>query len=127
MEKQVKRHYRAAALNIISSLCSVASIAFCVHLSISAADIRSRVVGLESGTAERTFIQARGYPMEDFNSLVQQRVDELLSQRSYENFAKIRNARQAAADCNCPPAGHGICTRWKSTNTCPNNADEHLS
>ncbi|MED6280950.1 hypothetical protein CHARACLAT_016330 [Characodon lateralis] len=103
MEKEVKRHYRAAALNIMSSLCSVASIAFCVHLSISAADIRSRVVGLESGTAERTFIQARGYPMEDFNSLVQQRVDELLSQRSYENFAKIRNARQAAADCNCPP------------------------
>lgn len=80
MEKEVKRQYRSAALHIISSLCSVASIAFCVHLSISAADVRSRVVGLESGAAERTFIQVRGYSMEDFNSLVQQRVDELLSQ-----------------------------------------------
>lgn len=84
MEKEVatqkRQSCRTTALNIISSLCSVASIAFCVLLSFNAADIRNRVVDLESGKGERTFIRVPGYSLDDFNSLVQQRVDELLSQ-----------------------------------------------
>lgn len=160
-----KRHRcRATVLNIISSLCSVASIAFCVLLSINAADLQNRVVGLESGNGEHPIVRAPGYSMGDFNSLIQQRVDELLSQvtngaslhtcsqllnatsrlidsevtqlesgstqnftmddfnrhvhanescvylkfqRSYENYVKIRTARQASPECNCPP-GKGI-------------------
>lgn len=85
MEKEVahqkRQHCRTAALNIITSLCSVASIAFCILLSINAADVKNRVVDLESGKGEHTFIHAAGYStMDDFNSLIQQRVDELLSQ-----------------------------------------------
>ncbi|KAI3376487.1 hypothetical protein L3Q82_016947 [Scortum barcoo] len=105
MEKEAapgkRRHSRTTALNIISSLCSVASVAFCVLLSINAADTRSRVAGLESG--EHTLIRAPGYSLDDLNSLIEQRVDELLSQRSYENLARIRTARQASPECNCPP------------------------
>ncbi|KAM7377421.1 hypothetical protein PAMA_013957 [Pampus argenteus] len=84
MEKEVapqKRQYcRATALNVISPLCSVASIAFCVLLSINATDIKNRVVDLESGNGEHTFIRAPGYSTDDLNSLIQQRVNELLSQ-----------------------------------------------
>ncbi|TKS92786.1 Collagen alpha-1(XXV) chain CLAC-P [Collichthys lucidus] len=133
MEKEVapqkRQYYRTTVLNIISSLCSVASVAFCILLSINAADIKNRVVDLESGNGEHTFLRVPGYSMDDFNSLIEQRVDELLSQarrnpskhlksscvhmnenailftfqRSYENFVKIRTARQASPECNCPP------------------------
>lgn len=88
MEKEAARlkrqNCRATALNVISSLCSVASIALCVHLSVDTADIKNRVVDLESGTGEHTFIHGSGYSVEELNSLVQQRVDELLSQVTLE-------------------------------------------
>ena len=84
MEKEVaplkRQQWRATALSVISSLCSVASIAFCVHLSIDAARVRNRVVDLESGTGERAFTRGPGFSAEDLNSLIQRRVDELLSQ-----------------------------------------------
>ncbi len=35
---------------------------------------------LESGNGEHTFIRAPGYSMDDLNSMIEQRVDELLSQ-----------------------------------------------
>lgn len=85
MEKQVaapqkRQRCRTTALNVISSLCSLASVAFCVHLSIHAADIRSRVVDLESERGERVFNRPPGFSADDLNSLIQHRVDELLSQ-----------------------------------------------
>ncbi len=84
MEKEVapqkRQYYRTTVLNVISSLCSVASIAFCILLSINAADIKNRVVDLESGNGEHTFTRAPGYSMDDFNSLIEQRLDELLAQ-----------------------------------------------
>ncbi|XP_038550488.1 collagen alpha-1(XXV) chain-like [Micropterus salmoides] len=107
MEKEAaprkRQYWRTTVLNIISSVCSVASIAFCIFLSMNTADIKNRVVDLESGNGEHTFIRAPGYSMDDFNSLIEQRVDELLSQRSYEHFVKIRTAREASPECNCPP------------------------
>ena len=83
MEKvapQKRQYRRTTALHVISSLCSVGSVAFCVLLSINAADINKRVVDLESGDGEQPFTRAPGYSLDDFNSLIQQRVDELLSQ-----------------------------------------------
>lgn len=80
MAPQKRQYCRTTVLNIISSLCSVASIAFCILLSINTTDIKNRVVDLESGNGEHTFIRAPGYSMDDFNSLIQQRVNELLSQ-----------------------------------------------
>lgn len=84
MEKEVapqkRQHYRTTVLNLVSSLCSVASVAFCILLSMNAADIRSRVVDLESGDGVHISSRAPGYSMDDLNSLIEQRVDELLSQ-----------------------------------------------
>lgn len=77
---QKRQRCRATVLNIISSFCSVASIAFCVLLSINTADIRSRVVDLESGNGEHTFTRAPGYSADDMHSLIRERVDKLLSQ-----------------------------------------------
>lgn len=83
MEKVAQqKRWRTTALHIVSSLCSAASVAFCVLLSINAADVRHRVVALESGNGAQTLIRAPGHSMDDFNSLIQQRVDELLSQVS---------------------------------------------
>lgn len=75
-----RRQYRATVLSVASSLCSVASVAFCVLLSINAADVRSRVSGLEAAGGEHSFLCAPGFTLEDFNSLVEQSVDERLSQ-----------------------------------------------
>lgn len=58
----------------------MASVAFCILLSINAADVNSRVLHLETGNGEHSFLRAPGYSMDDFNSLIGQRVDELLSQ-----------------------------------------------
>lgn len=85
MEKEAapeKRQRRAAALSVLSSLCSVASVAFCVHLSLLTAGIKHRVVDLESARGEHSLIRTPGYSVEDLNSLVQQRLEELLSQVS---------------------------------------------
>ncbi|KAF7669030.1 hypothetical protein LDENG_00263970 [Lucifuga dentata] len=107
MEKEVaplKRQYcRATLLNIMSFFSSVASVAFCILLSINAKDIKNRIVDLETGNGEHTFIRVPGYSMDDMNSLIQERVNELLSQHSYENYAKIRTARETSPECNCPP------------------------
>uniref|UniRef100_A0AAV2KJV3 Uncharacterized protein n=1 Tax=Knipowitschia caucasica TaxID=637954 RepID=A0AAV2KJV3_KNICA len=103
MEKEAHKKTRqcqnSAALGLVSSLFSVASVAFCVFLSFNTAEIRSRVVDLESGKGEHTF----GHSVEDLNSLIQQKVDEVLSQRTYENYVRTRTARQASPECNCPP------------------------
>lgn len=78
-----RRRQRSAALSVASSLCSVVSVAFCVLLSVNAADIRSRVTGLEAaGGQHSSFLCAPGFTLEDFNSLVEQSVDERLSQVS---------------------------------------------
>lgn len=85
MEKEVAPQKRqrcraTAALNIISSLCSVASIAFCILLSINAADVKNRVVDLQSGNDGQSLVRAPGYSVDDLNSLIDRRVDELFSQ-----------------------------------------------
>lgn len=76
---------RCQCLHIISSFCSVASVAFCVLLSLNAAEIRSRVVDLESGGAANgahgsPLVQLPAYSLDELNSLIEDRVDDLLSQ-----------------------------------------------
>ncbi|CAL8376577.1 unnamed protein product [Gadus morhua 'NCC'] len=101
---QKRQNPRPAVLSVFSSLCSVASMAFCVFLSINTSDVTRRIVDLESRIGEPNLIRPVGYSVDDFNILIRDRVDELLSQRSYENLAKIRIARQAdTTECNCPP------------------------
>lgn len=130
-EPQKRRLCRATVLHLVSSFCSVASVAVCILLSVNAADIRHRVADLESG--EHAALRASGCSSADgLNSLIEQRVHELLSQvstcsavvclfvclrfmprfsrpqRSFENFVKIRTARQTSPECNCPPGKNQV-------------------
>ncbi|KAJ8399357.1 hypothetical protein AAFF_G00413950 [Aldrovandia affinis] len=93
-----------AFASVLSLLFSVASLAYCVFLSVQTSEIRTRVAELENGNAELLYRPVPGFAMDTLNSLIHDRVDQLLSQRSYEHLAKIRVARQAPPDCNCPPA-----------------------
>lgn len=74
--RQERRRRRAAALGVASSALSVASVAFCVLLGISAADLRSRVLDLEKPAS----VRAPGRSAEDLDLLVEQKVNELLAQ-----------------------------------------------
>lgn len=118
--RQERRRRRAAALGAASSALSAASVAFCVLLSFSAAELRNRVADLEK-------------PGADLDLLLEQKVSELLAQvnkqptrrfrppersqssssitfqRSLDNYAKIRTARQTSPECNCPPGK--LCAR----------------
>lgn len=78
--RQERQRRRATALNATSCVFSVASVAFCVLLSINAADLRNRLVDVESLTGEHKLIRAPGYSSEDLNSLIEEKVNELLSQ-----------------------------------------------
>lgn len=66
--------------NVLSFVFSAVSIAFCIFLSVQTAEIKSRVLDLETGDGEQLFSRPPGFSMDEFNSLIQQRVDELLSQ-----------------------------------------------
>ncbi|KAG5261329.1 hypothetical protein AALO_G00302740 [Alosa alosa] len=99
-----KRRYCFRTLaNVLSFAFSAVSVAFCIFLSVQSAEIKSRVLDLETADGERMFSRPPGFSMDRFNSMIQQRVDELLSQRTYESMVKIRTARQTSPECNCPP------------------------
>lgn len=87
MDEKVAPRRRAAS--VIPSLCSVASIAFCVVLSIHAADVRRRLAGLERGVDASTRA-----PADDLDALVAQKVNEMLSQvrssRAHARFSSMK-------------------------------------
>ncbi|CAF96678.1 unnamed protein product [Tetraodon nigroviridis] len=68
--RQQRRHRRVAALAAASAALAAASVAFCVLLSVSAAELRNRVLDLEQP----------GGSAEDLDVLVEQKVKELLAQ-----------------------------------------------
>lgn len=75
-----RRYCFRTVTNVLSFVFSVVSVAFCIFLSVQTAEINSRVLDLETGDGERLFNRPPGFPMERFNSLIQERVDEVLSQ-----------------------------------------------
>ena len=116
-----KMDTRRRWLSAAACVCSVASVAFCVLLGITAADLRGRLAQLEG---------SRGPPGAQLGSVVEQKLRELLSQvknarsrpharalprvgptdtftvtfqRPLDQLGRIRTARQASPDCSCPP------------------------
>lgn len=82
-------------MNIISSLLSVASLAFCILLSLQTSEIKDRVLDLETGHGEQIFHRVPSFSVDQFNSLIQERVDELLSQVSISRALASNMARLA--------------------------------
>uniref|UniRef100_W5MZD7 Uncharacterized protein n=1 Tax=Lepisosteus oculatus TaxID=7918 RepID=W5MZD7_LEPOC len=93
--------------NALSFTFSLVSVAFCIFLGIQTSVIKERVFALETGSGQLLYHQVPGFSVDQLNSMIQERVDELLAQRSYEHLAKIRTARQAPPDCNCPAGPPG--------------------
>ncbi|MBN3289659.1 COPA1 protein, partial [Polypterus senegalus] len=93
---------------VLSFLSSLLSITYCILLSVRTAAIQERVVALEMGhKGDLYYHSSPSFSTEQLNSVVQERVDELLSQRTYEHLAKLRIAREAPSECGCP-AGRKI-------------------
>ncbi|KAF5907060.1 collagen alpha-1(XXV) chain isoform X3 [Clarias magur] len=74
-----RHHLRTAGAAIPFALC-VASVAFCIVLGIQTSDIKTRMLDLERSAGERVLHPFAEVSMGEFNSMVQERVDEVLSQ-----------------------------------------------
>ncbi|TSK82195.1 Collagen alpha-1(XXV) chain [Bagarius yarrelli] len=103
-----KRHYLKTITGAIPFAFSVASVAFCILLGIQSNDIKNRMLDLESSNGARLLHPFAEVSIDEFNSMVQERVDEVLAQRSYVPFARVRTARQVSPDCNCPPGNDSL-------------------
>ncbi|TRZ04406.1 hypothetical protein DNTS_023512, partial [Danionella cerebrum] len=124
-------HCLKTTANVTPLAISLGSFAFCILLSVRSSDINSRIVDLEAGSRGWLLSPFHGISVDRLNVMVQERVDELLSQvcnrfqqnpqlssgpdtshRSYEHMARIRAARQVSQpDCNCPPGNAHIAQR----------------
>uniref|UniRef100_H3AKF1 Uncharacterized protein n=1 Tax=Latimeria chalumnae TaxID=7897 RepID=H3AKF1_LATCH len=88
--------------SVLAGLLSVISLAYCIALNLKTTELHERLFALENGKADLLYYQAPGFSMDQLNTAVRERVDQLLSQRSYEHLAKIRIAREAPPECSCP-------------------------
>ncbi|KAF4110739.1 hypothetical protein G5714_007770 [Onychostoma macrolepis] len=103
-----RRHCLGATVDVMQFVFSLVSFAFCFLLSVQTSDMKDRIVDLEIGSGAGVLNPFHGIAMDQFNAMIQERVDELLSQRSYEHLVRIRTARQVSPpECNCPP-GQGF-------------------
>lgn len=85
-----KRHYLRTITGAIPFVFSVASVAFCILLGIQTSDIKSRMLDLESSNGERILHPFAEVSVDEFNSMVQERVDEVLSQVSHLKLHRKR-------------------------------------
>lgn len=75
-----RRHCLRATVDVMPFVLSLLSFAFCFLLSFQSKEIKNRVVDLEIGSGARLLSPFHGVSMDQFNSMVQEQVDELLSQ-----------------------------------------------
>ncbi|MGH0137483.1 UNVERIFIED_CONTAM: hypothetical protein FKN15_035375 [Acipenser sinensis] len=87
---------------VLSFILSLLCVAYCILLSVRTSEFQDRVFALETGKGELYYHRAPAFSVDQLNSMVQERVDELLAQKSYEHLAKIRIAREAPPECSCP-------------------------
>lgn len=83
-----KRHYLRTITGAIPFVFSVASVAFCILLGIQTSEIKTRMLDLESSNGERPMHPFAEVSIDEFNSMVQERVDEVLSQVNHFNLFK---------------------------------------
>lgn len=75
-----KRHYLRAVTAAIPLVFSVASVAFCILLGLQTSALKSRMLDFESSHGERLVHPLAEVSIDELNSMVQERVDEVLSQ-----------------------------------------------
>ncbi|XP_068087211.1 collagen alpha-1(XXV) chain-like [Hyperolius riggenbachi] len=87
----------------LALLMSIFSLVSCLYLNVKSSELQTRMWAVEHGKSGEIY-HVPGLSVDQLNSIVQEKVDRLLSQRSYEHMAKIRISREVPADCNCPAA-----------------------
>lgn len=80
-------------MNAIPYAFSLVSFAFCFLLNVQTSEIKDRIVDLETGGGVRLLSPFYGISMDQFNSMVQRRVDELLSQVCYPSTALTKDIK----------------------------------
>lgn len=96
-----------SALPVLLSALAAAS---CVYLGVRTSDLQARLAAIEGargGSAAAPLPPLPGFSLERLNAMMQEKVERLLAQKSYEHLAKIRAAREAPAECSCPPGPPG--------------------
>ncbi|XP_059507284.1 collagen alpha-1(XXV) chain-like [Stegostoma tigrinum] len=93
--------------NALWLLLSAASLAFCVSLSVKTSQLEERILHLENGKGDTLPYRSPSSEADRMRLLAQDRVEQLLSQRSYEDAGKRRVAREAPTACNCPAGPPG--------------------
>lgn len=83
-----QRHYLKTITGAIPFIFSVASVAFCILLGIQTSDIKNRMLDLESSNGKRLLHPFAEVSTDEFNSMVQEKVDEVLSQVSHPDHLR---------------------------------------
>lgn len=87
-----------AALAVLLSVVAVMS---CLYLGVKTSHLQARIAALESAKGDPS-IRLLPDCLDQLKAVVQEKVERLLAQKSYEHMAKIRIAREAPSECNCP-------------------------
>lgn len=85
----------------LAALLSVVAILSCLYLGVKTNDLQARIAALESAKGAPS-IPLLSDTEDQLKAMVQEKVERLLAQKSYEHMAKIRIAREAPSECNCP-------------------------
>ncbi|XP_014639981.1 PREDICTED: collagen alpha-1(XXV) chain-like [Ceratotherium simum simum] len=85
----------------VAALLSVVAVMSCLYLGVKTNDLQARIAALESAKGDPS-IRLLPDCLDQLKAVVQEKVERLLAQKSYEHMAKIRIAREAPSECNCP-------------------------
>lgn len=86
-----RRHCLGAIVDVMPFVFSLVSFAFCFLLSVQTSDMKDRIVDLEIGSGAGVLNPFHGISADQFNSMIQERVDELLSQVSIPSTASTQD------------------------------------
>ncbi|XP_021563073.1 uncharacterized protein LOC110594643 [Carlito syrichta] len=86
---------------VLAALLSVVAVVSCLYLGVKTNDLQARIAALESAKGAPS-IRLLPETLDQLKAVVQERVERLLAQKSYEHMGKIRIAREAPSECNCP-------------------------
>lgn len=75
-----RRHCLGATVDVMQFVFSILSFAFCFLLSVQTSDMKDKIVDLEIGRGAMVLNPFHEISIDQFNSMIQERVDELLSQ-----------------------------------------------
>uniref|UniRef100_K7F5C9 Collagen alpha-1(XXV) chain n=1 Tax=Pelodiscus sinensis TaxID=13735 RepID=K7F5C9_PELSI len=103
--------------SLLAAFLSVAAVACCVYLGVKTSDLHARVSAIESAqgdfSAAASYQLLPGFSLDQLNSMMQEKVERLLAQKSYEHLAKIRIAREVPPECNCPADSKVALRNWR--------------